>query len=145
MANVEGKLEVNNTDFTGKSENEKWMALSSLKQGSIVKLTSGETATFTRLKQSKFIGMINGGSFDIPVTMLLEIIEEAKANDGYKKLKKNELFYIVKGKDTILFIFDCMEKGYIIGINPISKGKTRIDISLYGGAVKEITKELKSA
>lgn len=115
---------------------EKWKELSKIKQGSKVLLTNGDVAEFIRLKQKKFIGIINGCSYDIPVSMFDKIIEEAKENKDYLKLKQGEYFYITSAKnDALLFIFDSIDDKYIIGINPISKTKTKIDISLYKGRI----------
>lgn len=115
---------------------EKWEQLAKLKQGTKVSLTNGEVAEFVRLKQKKFIGIINNGSYDIPVTMFKDIIEEVKENKDYLKLKKGEYFYISNSKsDALLFTFDSIQGNYIIGINPISKIKTKIDCSLYKGKI----------
>ena len=111
---------------------EKWKELSKLNQGTKVSLTNGDIAEFIRLKQKKFIGIINGKSYDIPVNMFVKVIEVAKNNDDYVNLKKGQYFYISDSKsNALLFIFEEIQKGYIIGINPITKAKTRIDISLY--------------
>jgi hypothetical protein len=73
----------------------------------------------------------------------VEIVEQAppkKLNDSYKKLKEGELFYIDHKDSAIVFAFKEMKNGRIIGINPLDKGITRIDISLYGGKITELKK-----
>ena len=120
----------------------KWTALSKIKSGSIVKLTDGSIATLIKLKQKNFDGLINGKSFSIPVMMFVELLEEAKDNLGYTKLKKGEAFYITtNNKDALLFIYECMEKGNIIGINPVNNGRTRIVPSLYKGSLNDLLKK----
>lgn len=115
---------------------EKWEKLSNVKQGSKVSLTNGDIAEFVRLKQKKFIGIINGGSYDIPVGMFVEVVEEAKENTEYLNLKKGEYFYITNAKnDALLFTFAGIQGEHIIGINPISKTKTKIHSSLYKGRI----------
>lgn len=119
-----------------KIEMEKWNKLSTLKQGSKVSLTSGEEAEFIRLKQKNFIGIINGQSYNIPVALFNKVLSIATENKEYLNLKKGDYFYISNSKsDALLFIFETIEKERIIGINPITKGRTRIDASLYKGRI----------
>lgn len=125
--------------MTNQVNEQKWMALAELKQGDKVKLTSGEIVEFSRLKQSKFIGIMNGNSYDIPVNMFVEVVEKSTRDmNAYKKLKKGDAFYTDRDGKGILFIFDSIDNGRIIGRNPIDKSRARIDVSLYGGKVKDI-------
>lgn len=119
---------------------DKWDTLKKLKTNSMILLTNGEECKFIRLKRKKFIGMINGSTFDIPVNMFKEVLEEAKENVGYKTLKKGELFYITdsRGNDALLYKFDSIKNNRIIGINPLSNVETSIDVSLYRGKVLDI-------
>ncbi|MCT1392050.1 hypothetical protein M4D76_27795 [Peribacillus frigoritolerans] len=110
--------------------------------GDKIKLTNDKVCEFVKLKRTKFIGKMDGKAYDIPVQMFVEIIEKAepkKLNQSYKKLKKGELFYIEKNESAIVFRFEELKNGKIIGINPILNSRTRIDISLYGGKVSELT------
>lgn len=122
---------------------DKWMELNELRQDSKVLLTSGETATFIKLNKKNFVGIMDGKTFNIPIELFDKVLEVAKLNDGYKKLKKGEAFYISNGKDALLFIFEAMEKGKIIGINPISSSRTRIAVSMYAGKVSEVINNMK--
>jgi hypothetical protein len=109
--------------------------------GDMVKLTNGKIYEFVKLKRTKFIGKVGGNMYDIPVSMFVEIVEKAppkKLDDGYKKLKKGELFFIEKNDRAIVFKFEEMKNGKIMGINPITKGLTKIDASLYAGKVSEL-------
>lgn len=111
--------------------------------GDKVLLTNGDTAEFIRLKQKKFIGIINDKSYDIPVTMFDKVTEQEKPKsekekNKYRTLEKGELFYIVKNERVIIYFFENFQNGRIIGINPVTKGRTKIDTSLYGGKVSEL-------
>lgn len=108
--------------------------------GDKVKLTNGKIYEFVKLKRSKFIGKNENGMYDIPVSMFAEIVEkvEIKINNGYKKLKKGELFFINKNDTAVVFIFEELKNGRIFAENPIHGGKTRIDVGLYGGKISEL-------
>ncbi len=122
---------------------EKLIEVSNLKQGDKVKLTNGDTAEFIRLKQKNFVGVINGKSYNIPVNMFVSIeekVETKKLNESYKTLKKGDLFYITDQRKghAILFKFDSLTNGKIVGISPITGGNTKIDIALYVGKVSDL-------
>jgi hypothetical protein len=119
---------------------EKFNVLNGLNRGDVVLLTNGEIAQFGRLKQKKFIGTMNGTSYDIPVTMFQEVLERVETPDlsaEYKSLKYNEPFFIEKNGNALLFFFQRIEGGRIIGKNPISGGNVRIDVGLYAGKVNK--------
>lgn len=126
-------------------ETQKLMQVRTLNEGDRVKLTNGKTADFVRLKQKKFIGLMNGIAYDIPVNMLVEVIEkvdvkgkEETLKKEYLSLEKDELFYISRKGDALVFKFDTFRAGKIIGINPITKSVTRIEPGLYGGKVANL-------
>lgn len=108
--------------------------------GDKVKLKNGNVYEFVKLKRTKFLGKNEKGLYDIPVSAFVEIVEKAeiKVNDGYKKLRKGQLFYIDKGGNAIVFIYEEMKRGRIIARNPITGGLAQIDTSLYGGKVSEL-------
>lgn len=113
---------------------EKELELSILTMGSIVKLTNGKEAEFVRLKRTKFVAIIDGGSYNVPINMFVSVIEkkETESVDIEKILQKGDLFYITnRKKDALLFKYSHMERGRIIAENPITKSKTRIDVSLF--------------
>lgn len=105
--------------------------LGSMNKGDKIKLTNGEVCEFVRLKRTKFIGIINGSSYDIPVTMAVECIGKAEKKDkktvNIKDLNKGDWFYIDKGGRAILYKFVGIENGRVTGENPIDGGKARID------------------
>jgi hypothetical protein len=119
-----------------------WYILANLKQGSKILLKSGEEATFVRLKQKKFIATINGEGWDCPLSNFVKVLEEAKDNLGYRKLKQGELFYINNNGNAEFFKFDSIKvvrkQERIIGINPITSGKHTIDASMYAGKISEV-------
>lgn len=124
---------------------DKLMELNNLNEGDKVKLTNGDVVTFVRLKQKNFIGTMDEKSFNIPVNMFVEVVEkvdnESKMKEQkaeYMSLKKGELFFINKGGIALLFAFEEIKNGKIIGINPISKGITRIDSGMFGGKVSDL-------
>jgi preprotein translocase subunit YajC len=114
-----------------------------LREGDKIKLTNGEIAEFIKAKQKKFIGVMNGTRYDIPMSMIDCVLE--KADQQKKKeeslnilsqLKKGDWFYINKSGSAIVFKFDRIEGKKIIGINPIGDVTTRIDISFKIGLLK---------
>ena len=100
--------------------------LSELRPGSIVKLTTGETATFLRLKRKNFEGIINGEGYNIPIALFKEVIQKEQLNEGYKTLKKVELFVINHDHKAIIYKFVKIENDKIIGINPINSINTKL-------------------
>ena len=113
--------------------------LMNLQTGTIVSLTNGDEAEFVRLKQKKFIGIINGSAYDIPIAMYNGVIKTVEQNTGYTKLKVGEPFLIKNNKsEVLLFKFKEFSHGSIVGINPITKVLTRISPDLYIGTVSEI-------
>jgi hypothetical protein len=114
--------------------------VSSLQSGDTVMLTSGKTAAFVRKKKTKFVGIMDGLSYDIPMDMITEVLGKADASrihSDYKTLKPGEAFYINKSGKAGLYFFVKIQNNYIIGINPISKTNTRIDSSMYVGKVAD--------
>ena len=107
----------------------------SLEQGDKILLTNGEEMEFVRHKQVKFLAMMNGGTYDVPNKMFVKLISKAVKDDNwYRKLKKGDAFYIVKGaKDCVAFHFEGIEAGKIIGIHPLTKARVRIDMTFDGG------------
>lgn len=112
-------------------------------QGDKIKLKNGEVVEFVKLNRTKFVFSREGSHYNTPINNFVEIVEQAppkKLNDSYKKLKEGELFYIDHKDQAIVFAFKEMKNGRIIGINPLDKGITRIDISLYGGKITDLKK-----
>lgn len=118
----------------------KLIAVSELKTGDTVKLTNGKEAEFIKLKQKNFVGVVDGQSYNIPVNMFSELIkrvDQSAKKDDYMTLKTGDMFYINKSGNALLFCFVGIEKGRIIGINPISKSRTRIEATMYAGKASE--------
>lgn len=121
----------------------KWLEVNELNEGDKIKLTDGNEALFVRLKQKNFIAIINNKRYDVPVTMYDHLIQKSEVkekedNQEYTNLRKGELFYIVKNERVIIFFFEANQNGRIIGINPVTKGRVKIDVSLYGGRVSDL-------
>lgn len=111
-------------------DNEKWFQVHDLNQGDKVLLKSGEVAEFVRLKDKNFIGIINGLSYNCFVNNFVKVVEKAEKKDTksvLNELKKGDYFYINKNGNAILFTYEETSGNKIIGVNPITKGKTRID------------------
>ena len=105
-----------------------------LQQGDKVKLTDGSEMEFVRHKQKKFIAMMNGNSYDVPNSMFVKLLEKAvKDNEWYTKLKKDDPFYIVDGKNCHAYYFIGIEGDRIIGLHPVTKARVRITKSFEGG------------
>lgn len=109
--------------------------------GDKIKLKNGSIYEFVKMKRTKFIGKKDGQMYDIPMDMFLEIVEKGekpKLNNDYKTLRQGELFYINKNDKALLFKFEEIKNGKIVGINPIGNVRTTIDVGLYGGKVSDI-------
>lgn len=120
---------------------DKWLKVSELKEGDKVKLTDGSIAYFVSMKRKNFSATIDGKSYSVPINMFVEVLEKAPKKEldkSYLNLKKGELFYIKHNNNALLFKFDEMKNGKIIGINIGTNGSTRIDASLYGGKVSDL-------
>lgn len=111
-----------------------FMELSNLTLGSVVELTSGEKAEFIKLKRKNFEGKIDGKLYNIPISLFKKVLEvkEEGINSEYLDLNKGDLFIINDGKNNALvFKFEEIRNGRIIGTNPITDAKTRIDTRLF--------------
>lgn len=122
---------------------EKWNTLRTLNTGDKIELTNGESAIFTRLKQKKFIAEMNGELYDIHVNSFSKVLSRENIKDraarSNEELKKGDPFYINKNGKALLFIYESHnEKGEIIGKNPITNGKSRIEATMYAGKVSEL-------
>jgi hypothetical protein len=113
------------------------------KEGDKIKLNTRDIAEFVKVKQKKFIGIIDNKRYDIPISMIIEITE--RVNQEKKKeeslnlisqLKKGDWFYINKSGNALLFKFEKVEGKKIIGINPIGDAVTKIDITFQIGLLK---------
>jgi urease alpha subunit len=115
-------------------------------EGDKVLLTNGSIYEFVKVKRTKFIATKDSKFYDIPISAFQEIIEKAppkKINQGYKKLKVNDLFIIDVKDNACLFSFVEISNGRIVGINPLNNMRTRIDIGLYVGTLNEVKKGIK--
>lgn len=125
--------------MTTRVNEEKLMEVRELKCGDIIKLTDGSECEFVRLKRKKFIGIIDGGSYDIPVNMFVKLLKKNSEDkfEEIKKLRAGNMFYIqANNGDAILFEFQAFNGNNIIGINPINKARTKIDKSMFAGVVE---------
>jgi len=119
---------------------DKLAEVSKLNRGDIIKLKSGEEVEFIRLKRKKFLGIIDGTTYNIHVNSFDKVLEEAEDNteENINKLESGDYFYIEsnRGGNALLFKFKRIKNNKIIGINPISNSRTRIDKSLFVDKVK---------
>jgi uncharacterized protein YjhX (UPF0386 family) len=119
---------------------DKLAEVSKLNRGDIIKLKSGEEVEFIRLKRKKFLGIIDGTTYNIHVNSFNKVLEEAEDNteENINKLESGDYFYIEsnRGGNALLFKFKRMKNNKIIGINPISNSRTRIDKALFVDKVK---------
>lgn len=120
---------------------EKWLQVASLKMGDTIKLTTGEIVEFIKMKQKNFVGIMEDGkSYNIFINKFSELIkqsDQAVNKTDYMTLKAGEAFYINKSGNAMLFYFVGIESGRIIGVNPITKGRARIEATMYAGKVSD--------
>jgi len=141
------------------SKMNKIWTLQDLTPGTKVLLTNGQIAEFVEMKRVKFVGLIDGKRYRIGVDMFVKVVEnvETKVEQNQEKnldeeqrnileklktehetrqkvlssLKKGDYFYINSGRrqNAELYIFEEIKNSKVIGINPITKARTRIDMS----------------
>lgn len=117
---------------------DKFAELYELNLGDKVLLTNGEEAEFVRLKQKKFIGIMRGTSYDIPVNMYVKTIERKEKKDKTKEIqnmKNGQKFMINHSGLAVIYIFDGIKNGWIIGINPITRGRAKIAMGLFHSTI----------
>jgi hypothetical protein len=118
-----------------------------LNAGDTVLLTNGQTAEFVKLNVKKFVGIMGGNNYVIPISMYKETIkridtEKANLEKSKKQsiilkaLKKGDWFYIVKNGDAILYKFDSINTKTIVGINPVGNISTKINMSFEFGLIE---------
>lgn len=62
-----------------------------LKQGTMIKLTTGEIVKLERVKQKKFIGIINEKKYDILIDLFSEVIQTKQdSNQDSNNVRKND-------------------------------------------------------
>jgi len=119
---------------------DKLAEVSKLNRGDKIQLRSGEKVEFIRLKRKKFLGVIDGTTYNISVNAFDKLLEEAEDNteEILDSLEAGDYFYIEsnRGGNALLFKFKRMKNNKIIGINPISNSRTRIDKELFVNKVK---------
>jgi preprotein translocase subunit YajC len=122
-----------------------------LKPGTKVLLSNGQVAEFVEMKRTNFTGIINGKRYRIPATAFVKVIDASNTDnfdsiiekkqpqiqdikDKQKllnSLKKGDYFYINSGKrqNAELYIFQEIRGKKVIGQNPITNDRVRIDMS----------------
>lgn len=125
----------------------KWLELNKLNPGDEVRLTNGNIVSFQRLKRTNFLGDMNGKTYDISVSMFVEVVSkvdiaavEKEREHGINSLEKGELFYINQNGKSLLFKFNHTTGSKIIADTIDNKSKATIDLSLYGGKVADLCK-----
>ena len=110
----------------------------SLREGDIVKLTTGETAEFVRAKAKNFIGIMNSNERRLGEKASIQKEQQRKenSNDVLSNLKAGDWFYINKNGEAMAFQFKEIQGKCIIGINPITKTESRIDIRFEIGKIE---------
>jgi len=129
-------------------EFEKFNALAELNQGDKLQISNGEEVEFVRLKRKKFIGVIKGQTYDIPVQMFTKVLEKVDIEEEQNKkdkeiatLQKGEYFYIKSNSgEALLFQFESVKGDKIIGKNIITGVGTRISKVMYEGKVSNLVK-----
>lgn len=121
---------------------EKFEVLMNCNAGDVVETIKGDTFKFVKLNRKYFIGVstADDATYKIPVELFKRVVDKKVVNiDKYKEVKIGEFFYIDNnGKGALLFKFLGMEKGKMLGENPINNMKSLIATSLYVGKVKDL-------
>lgn len=126
------------------TETEKLIEIYKLQPGDKIKLTTGQEAEFVRLKKTRFVGLILGVSYDIPITMFDRVLEKAAPApespkvtgvDIAPKLKPGDWFYINNRNRAEVYIFKEIHGTKIIGLVPFDNQAVRIDMGFEMGIV----------
>ena len=121
---------------------ENFEALMNCNAGDVVETIKGDTFKFVKLNRKYFIGVStsDNATYKIPVELFKRVVDKKVVNmDKYKEVNIGEFFYIDNnGKGALLFKFLGMEKGKMLGENPINNMKSLIATSLYAGKVKDL-------
>ena len=126
-------------------DNREYQFRVNVKQGDKVLLKSGKIAEFVKMKRTNFEGIIDGAHYNIKIASFDKIVE--KANQDIKKevkanilsqLKDGDWFYINKNDNALTFIFKEIKNNKIIGINPITKTTTKIDMNFEIGLIEMV-------
>lgn len=115
--------------------------IASANQGDTIKLKSGQECEFVEAKRVKFVGKMNDSLYSIPIASVKEVIANSDPKEELNKrmeilnnLKVGEMFYIKSNKSEAI-LFKLLEndkaKRTIVGENPISGIKTRIDRAMF--------------
>lgn len=115
--------------------------LSRLNNGDTVLLSTGQECEFIRLKRKRFIGIIDGTSYDIPVSQFEEVLkikEQVPADEKLKEVKAGDLFYIERKGNAELLIFKQLKPDgrTIVATNPIDKGRITLDKSMFEAKIE---------
>lgn len=122
---------------------EQMNGLNSLNVGDVFTTIHGAEYSFVEMKRKYVHGtsLKDGKTYRVPVDSFDKVVKrvdrKAKAAE-YRSLTRGELFYIAYKGDTVLYKFEGEDRGKIIGINPISNSRTKIDPALYGGKVSDL-------
>lgn len=121
--------------------------LSQLNHGDIIDTDNYKGVEFRGLKRKFFLGTHQGITYRFRVESFLEVVEKNKNYEigNYNeilKLKKGDLFLVIKKDNLILFMFECISENYIVAVNPLSKVATYIDFSFYYGTIDDVNKRI---
>lgn len=110
-----------------------------LKFGDMIELANGNIVKFTEKARTTFVVETkNGLHYKYSNSIFSKVIKKANTPDGewYRNIKKGDYFYIVKGKNCLVYKFEKFDKGSIIGFTVNTNIKTIIDSSFDGGILK---------
>lgn len=122
------------------NRHEKIMALRQLDMGDIVRCTNGKEYEFVRLKQTKFIGKRDGGTYDVPVEMFVELVRKSeKVPFDVSSLKEGDLFYFLNNKqEAIVLRFKYMiNANKVRAVNPVTDQGYSLSADMVEGNIKE--------
>ena len=136
------------------SLSDKYEAIYKLNKGDMVLLNDGSEMEFKEMKRTKFVASMKGKSYSVPVGMFVKVLCKVKVEvnpniisvnfpvdilptqNWYKELKKDDFFYIVRGKHCIAFQFVEILRNKIIGKHLVDGHKVTIDLTFEGGKIK---------
>lgn len=122
----------------------KFNQLALLSLGDKVLCSNGETYEFIRLKKTKFLGKRSGQTFNIPVSMFVEVVEKGESTlFDVTSLKEGDLFYTLDArKNPVLYRFKYMiNSNKVMAENPVTRTGVRMPAEIVEGSIHDFTKQ----
>lgn len=119
------------------------MKIYEAREDDLIQLTNGEQAKFVKLNRTRFIAVDvkSGQRYSYPISMFVDIADRAVPKTfadrckWERELEPGKLFYIVNGRQNLLYKFSHFTEKSIVGIVPSDNTKCTIRRGDFEGCV----------